>query len=73
MAVVQLVIQVVSPSPPLYTYDKSNTHTDVPVYRRQFCGTADAPRFDMITRVKDGMMDLLFGNESKGISAIVWR
>lgn len=58
------------PSSPLYTYDKSNTHTDVPVYRRQFCGTADAPRFDRITRVKDGMMDLLFGNESKGISAL---
>ena len=58
------------PSSPLYTYDKSNPHTDVPVYRRQFCGTADAPRFDRITRVKDGMMDLLFGNESKGISAL---
>lgn len=58
------------PSTPLYTYDKSNPHTDVPVYRRQFCGTADAPRYDRITRVKDGMMDLLFGNESKGISAL---
>ena len=58
------------PSSPLYTYDKSNPHTDVPVYRRQFCGTADAPRFDRITRVKDGMMDLLFGNESKRISAL---
>lgn len=42
-----------------------------PQYIRAWCNGNDNKKYyDRITRVKDGMMDLLYGNPSKGISRI---
>lgn len=44
---------------------------NAPSYTRRWCvGTDGKKYYDRITRVKDGMMDLLYGNPSKGISRI---
>lgn len=57
-----------------YALQKINPHADAPTYRRQWCevtsGGVTTEYPDRITRVKDGMMDLLFGNTSKGITAL---
>ncbi|MDN5690424.1 pilus assembly protein PilC [Acinetobacter johnsonii] len=57
-----------------YALQKINPHADAPTYRRQWCevtsGGVTTQYPDRITRVKDGMMDLLFGNTSKGITAL---
>ncbi|QXB86457.1 pilus assembly protein [Acinetobacter lwoffii] len=57
-----------------YALQKINPHADAPTYRRQWCevtsGGVTTPYPDRITRVKDGMIDLLFGNTSKGITAL---
>lgn len=45
--------------------------TGGPEYIRAWCNATDNKKYyDRITRVKDGMMDLLYGNPSKGISRI---
>lgn len=45
--------------------------TGGPQYIRAWCNGNDNKKYyDRITRVKDGMMDLLYGNPSKGISRI---
>lgn len=57
-----------------YALQKINPHADAPTYRRQWCevtsGGVTTEYPDRITRVKDGMIDLLFGNTSKGITAL---
>lgn len=57
-----------------YALQKINPHADAPTYRRQWCevtsGGVTTQYPDRITRVKDGMIDLLFGNTSKGITAL---
>ncbi|MEJ5204877.1 pilus assembly protein PilC [Acinetobacter junii] len=57
-----------------YALQKINPHPDAPTYRRQWCevtsGGETTQYPDRITRVKDGMMDLLFGNTDKGITAL---
>lgn len=58
---------------PDFVIEKYNPHPDAPSYRRQWCGERSVANFtgyDRITKVKDAMMDLLFGNESKGITAL---
>lgn len=57
-----------------FAIEKLNPHADAPSYRRQWCEvttsgvTTKYP--DRITRVKDGIVDLLFGNEDEGIVAL---
>lgn len=41
-----------------------------PTYRRQWCEVSKTKYYDRITRVKDGMMDLLYGNPAKNITRI---
>src|SRR5690606_36181218 len=41
-----------------------------PSYRRQWCIYNNKIYLDRITRLKDGMIDLLYGNTSKGITRI---
>ncbi|MDY6483453.1 pilus assembly protein [Acinetobacter faecalis] len=41
-----------------------------PTYRRQWCIHNNKVHLDRITRLKDGMIDLLYGNPSKGITKI---
>lgn len=57
-----------------YALQRINPHADAPTYRRQWCevtsGGVTTEYPDRITRVKDGMIDLLFGNTSKGITAL---
>lgn len=64
-----------NPSVKKYALQKINPHADAPTYRRQWCevttsGGVTTQYPDRITRVKDGMIDLLFGNTSKGITAL---
>ncbi|MDH0710402.1 PilC/PilY family type IV pilus protein [Acinetobacter johnsonii] len=55
---------------PNMAIEKINTHADVPVYRRQWCEYNGKTYPDRITRVKDAMMDLLFGNDAKGVTPL---
>lgn len=41
-----------------------------PIYTRSWCNTNNGKYYDRITRVKDGMMDLLYGNSQKGIARL---
>jgi len=44
--------------------------TGGPTYIRSWCNTNKGKYYDRITRVKDGMMDLLYGNSTKGITRL---
>lgn len=56
-----------------YTTYKQEMQTPIaggPTYRRQWCIYNGTAYLDRITRLKDGMIDLLYGNPSKGITRI---